>query len=664
MTSVCTRANGAVQLRRHQTGKTFVTSLLFLAFICCLSISVEGLKDGLYSSDTDFVTTLDADTFEAQVINSRPSLIWIVEFYNSWCGHCIHFAPTWKKLAEDMKDWKDLVVIAAIDCSQSKNIKPCRQFDISSYPTMKMFPPSEVPGRLEKVSPIKTQSLPEIKTIILDFMTEFAPETWPKLKHLDKMQDLWHEKNVHTSQLFIIFEEEKSEVGRQVVLDLRNVTGIKVRMMLKNEVVKFGITEYPSLYRFNKDSTYSKLAVGKGSSELDRPTFVKHIIEEMKTSQADPLIVFPENKQQSVNTINKPGSALGNKSKLHPNRIQVNMQDLESALHYSLRQEIAICQTIDGERMDALKNYIDVLKKTETQYLPEVIQWASCQGSSPQYRGFPCSMWTLFHVLTVGAHTQNGGRSRSDPREVLLAIRGYMKHFFGCSQCSQHFLEMSQSVRSEVTSHTQSILWLWRRHNQVNERLRGDQSEDPKFPKLQFPPETLCAACKSAGGLEWDKGKVLEFLIGFYSQAGIFFPEDLQSFQREGDTSNIDSNKDSLGDITKGQELDWWENKQEDKDLKHVRELRLRRRNRKRALGQGSLYRAGERLSLSKDEMVRARQKVSTVRSLWGLTDIDLSMCVVFYILSTLIILLLYHHFIIRRHMNPCKAIKTKSMSL
>ena len=29
--------------------------------------------------------------------------------------------------------------------------------------------------------------------------------------------------------------------------------------------------------------------------------------------------------------------------------------------------------------------------------------WVGCQGSLPRYRGYPCSLWQLFHSMTVGA---------------------------------------------------------------------------------------------------------------------------------------------------------------------------------------------------------------------------------------------------------------------
>uniref|UniRef100_A0A915EBI0 Sulfhydryl oxidase n=1 Tax=Ditylenchus dipsaci TaxID=166011 RepID=A0A915EBI0_9BILA len=40
---------------------------------------------------------------------------------------------------------------------------------------------------------------------------------------------------------------------------------------------------------------------------------------------------------------------------------------------------------------------------------------------------------------------------------------------------------------SKVTKPEDVVLWLWRAHNNVNKRLAGETSEDPKFPKQQFP---------------------------------------------------------------------------------------------------------------------------------------------------------------------------------
>ena len=34
---------------------------------------------------------------------TATSNAWLVEFYSSWCGHCIDFAPAFIQLANDLK---------------------------------------------------------------------------------------------------------------------------------------------------------------------------------------------------------------------------------------------------------------------------------------------------------------------------------------------------------------------------------------------------------------------------------------------------------------------------------------------------------------------------------------------------------------------------------
>lgn len=39
--------------------------------------------------------------------------------------------------------------------------------------------------------------------------------------------------------------------------------------------------------------------------------------------------------------------------------------------------------------------------------LPTNVTWVGCQGSERHFRGYPCGLWTIFHLLTVQA-AQNG----------------------------------------------------------------------------------------------------------------------------------------------------------------------------------------------------------------------------------------------------------------
>lgn len=58
---------------------------------------------------------------------------------------------------------------------------------------------------------------------------------------------------------------------------------------------------------------------------------------------------------------------------------------------------------------------------------------------------------------------------------MLQTIRGYVRTFFGCKGCSQHFEEMAKESMDSVKTADQAILWLWKKHNLVNSRLAGEQ---------------------------------------------------------------------------------------------------------------------------------------------------------------------------------------------
>ena len=45
---------------------------------------------------------------------------------------------------------------------------------------------------------------------------------------------------------------------------------------------------------------------------------------------------------------------------------------------------------------------VDALE-TKDAWLPRNLTWTGCHGSEARYRGYPCGVWTLFHVLTVNS---------------------------------------------------------------------------------------------------------------------------------------------------------------------------------------------------------------------------------------------------------------------
>ncbi|KAK7095392.1 hypothetical protein V1264_006805 [Littorina saxatilis] len=90
-------------------------------------------KEGLYSSQDD-VIILNKNNMEDRVYGK--SKVWMIEFYNSWCGHCIKFAPTWRQFASDLRGWRRVVSVGAVDCANDDNLEICRDFDIEAYPSI------------------------------------------------------------------------------------------------------------------------------------------------------------------------------------------------------------------------------------------------------------------------------------------------------------------------------------------------------------------------------------------------------------------------------------------------------------------------------------------------------------------------------------------------
>lgn len=235
----------------------------------------------------------------------------------------------------------------------------------------------------------------------------------------------------------------------------------------------------------------------------------------------------------------------------------VHSSDVFQGLRYSFYNEIGLKKFIRDENLIALKNFIhqlylhldidndlklalsqlddwleskldenlirhnewrDKVQSLFYNILPVVNEYVGCRGSKPHLRGYPCSLWTIFHILTV--HSSYVSKpAKKDPPKVLMAMKGYVKYFFGCSECTKNFLKMAKNVEDEVRGN-QEALWLWRSHNKVNKRLKGTSSEDPTHIKQQFPSRLLCWDCQKRSN-QFRVANIVEYLKKRYSKGHI-----------------------------------------------------------------------------------------------------------------------------------------------
>ncbi|XP_018569842.1 sulfhydryl oxidase 2 isoform X1 [Anoplophora glabripennis] len=530
-------------------------------------------SQGLYSNKDD-VEILTLENFKSEIYGNRRA--WLVEFYNSWCGFCQRFAPSWKALATDVREWKDVIAIGVLDCSNDDNYPICRDFEVMAYPTLRYFHENYQEG--PKNFGVKVRAGSDVNEhrqklleVIVQEQNESRGKMYPNLLPYDSnnVSQLYELISENVKYIFLIVQEPSQFVGEEVIMDLHHINDFIVRYAFNNNselVNTLNVNKYPALFAIEKGSSPQKL----NSITSDREGF-KIAIRSFLIPKNINVPLNDTNKQiykgkwveaqvPDMTSFMQEREREALKEKVKKMGDVVFQMDLETALRYSLKREVGSVKEITGDKLEALKAYINILvkyfpfgkygqaflvelkdyisneetvkgseigkivkdaEKEDRQVFSSPQQWLGCKGSSSSYRGYPCGVWKMFHYLTVNAADSSSGLKGTNPKVALEAMHGYIKNFFGCADCSNHFQEMAKRREiDKVQSWDDSILWLWMAHNEVNKRLSGDPTEDPEYPKIQFPSKERCTQCYDKDD-SWKLPEVLHYLKQVYSNINV-----------------------------------------------------------------------------------------------------------------------------------------------
>jgi len=529
----------------------------FRVFISLFIYLIE-VECGLYP-EAGVVVELDAATLQ-DAITGRPHA-WLIEFYASWCGHCRDFAPFYTQFAEEVAFWGDVIKIGAIDCADWKNEDICSDYDIKGYPSVKYFAPHTGNDDLGILRESWSSSLESLKedaiTFIQNSQDTMNLTEWPSL---EPITDLSGSDNV---DLFIILEAEDSFTGREVLLDIHNAyNGSQnvVRMLLSENSTLFpnmNYSELPALLRYHTQTQSTQtINISISAGEIEEYVY-SYYMGANSTGGAQ------TNKIQVIgdDVVNN-----GERSKIsHEDHIRytVSLSDLEKTVVYALTHEIRLQGELSGEKLAAFQKFVQVLadffpafssliypinqiSTFDQQNIVEkardliggrdeeynALPWRSCAGSQPQFGGYPCGQWMLWHTLTVSQLREKKG----PPTQVLEAMLAYIKNFFGCLDCAEHFVNATQNGEQfkAINTYQDAVLYLWDLHNDVNLRLQNSSTDDPVYPKQIFPSTDQCPECYTVDGSRTEDGsqtvdgsrtvngsiyrsRVLEFLVDTYS---------------------------------------------------------------------------------------------------------------------------------------------------
>lgn len=413
-----------------------------------------------------------------------------------------------------MTRWKGFIQIAALDCATDENNDVCRQFEIMRYPTMRYIPPKH-PATIKGIRQLGTNLdhllIPSPEMLLDEVVLRLQNETngganWPKFQKFEG--DTWNEvlNIVPTNILYVymLSDDLPGTLAQQVVLDFAQHEKVTARIVDGSNLQLFGDSFDSNTFRLGvverASGRFQSISIYNESREALNQAIDSHmIVHNLASGQTS------ESSQGAAAVTEDTVGTLLDRFYYDKARGLTPMPlfraDLEQAIRYSLGHEVTQHQIIAGEYLSALRSFVSVLsryynfgnrnsyrrlldflmepsrtevkgeelqeflKKLNPPVVSETGRYVGCFSTRGGVRRFPCSLWSLFHHLTV-QHLDSD--YNDDPMEVLHAMHGYIKHFFGCTECSKHFQEMAKRNHIwNVTSKDQAVLWLWSAHNEV-----------------------------------------------------------------------------------------------------------------------------------------------------------------------------------------------------
>ncbi|XP_011266747.2 dnaJ homolog subfamily C member 10 [Camponotus floridanus] len=114
------------------------------------------------------VIELTSENFNRKLAKKKSKIMWIVDYFASWCAPCQRLASEWIAVAKSLSSLS-FVNVASVDCEAEASL--CASQGIRSYPTIRMYPLGS-----EGLNTIALYNGQRDSLSILTWITKFLPK--------------------------------------------------------------------------------------------------------------------------------------------------------------------------------------------------------------------------------------------------------------------------------------------------------------------------------------------------------------------------------------------------------------------------------------------------------------------------------------------------------
>ncbi|PAA85896.1 hypothetical protein BOX15_Mlig004329g2, partial [Macrostomum lignano] len=444
---------------------------------------------------SDHVTPLKFDDLRAVVYSGERRRHWLLQLYHRYCGHCINFAPTFKQFASDVKGWSHTVGLAVIDSADFAQVMT--HYGLNGVPSL-LFIPSNTSWEQKYFSLLNSEA--NLMDQLLNQLQPFVPQLVPL------------QSGEAANSPALLEEASPGRLSRRLILDSLPSLSLRWRLNAGLSGGAVRVSRVPA-------------AGGGGAAALGESASIDELRRLLAPLRPPSAVAPPAAAPSVMAKVARTSDSPSSNGELRP----PTLDDLRSGIIRALVSDAAAVSLDKPGVWPAVRDFVRLLNshlsarslelgrllRPLAAWLPEEPPshdrwlraladagfptrppdaWVSCRGSKPFLRGYPCSLWQLFHTLTAVRFATAGA---SGP-PVMPVMRRFIIACFSCRYCSENFDKGTAGMEAEIGAQPApgvELLYLWRKHNTVNKRLSGESSDDPAYPKARFPSAALCSEC-------------------------------------------------------------------------------------------------------------------------------------------------------------------------